>query len=171
MEGIVRHNVVTVMGACLITVSAMTWTAAEQAQPAAMSAESMDELLRAFRGDLQNSRTDVVSKNVQLTSAEAAQFWPMFESYQKEQNIVMDDQLKNVQWFIEHFETADDAAALRLINAHFERDLKMTALRQRWLAEFQKVLGTKLAVRVMQIDRRLSLTQQAYVASKIPLAR
>ena len=81
----------------------------------------------------------------------------------------MDDQLTSVQWFIENFEKADDAAALKLINAHFDRDTKMTALRQRWLGEFQTVLGTKLAVRVMQIDRRLSLAHQAYVTSKIPL--
>lgn len=60
---------------------------------------------------------------------------------------------------------------MRLINAHFERDTKMTALRQHWLNEFQKVLGTKLAVRVMQLDRRLSLVHQAYIASQIPLAR
>ena len=82
----------------------------------------------------------------------------------------MDDQFKAVQWFIENFEKADDAAALQLINAHFERDIKMTALRQSWLHQFQNVLGTKLAVRVMQIDRRLSLAHQAFVTSKIPLA-
>ena len=83
----------------------------------------------------------------------------------------MDDQLKTIQWFIENFEKADDAAALRLINAHLERDTKMTALRRTWLAEFQKVIGTKLAVRVMQIDRRQSLAHQAFVASKVPLSR
>ena len=165
-----RHNLVTVIGTCLITVFAMTWTHAEQVRPA-VSATSMDDVLKAIRGDLQNSRADIVAKNVQLTSAQAAQFWPLFETYQKEQNIIMDDQLTNVQWFIENFEKADDAAAFRLINAHLERDIKMTALRQMWLREFQKVLGTKLAVRVMQIDRRLSLTHQAYVASKIPLAQ
>ena len=32
----------------------------------------------------------------------------------------MDDQLKSVQWFIENFEKSDDAAAFKLINAHFE---------------------------------------------------
>lgn len=166
-----RYNFATVFSACLLSVIAVTWTAARQSQPAPVSSASMDELLKAFRSDLQNSRAETVSKNVQLTSAQAAQFWPLFESYQKEQNLIMDGQLKAVQWFIENFETADDAAALQLMTAHLERDTRMTALRQHWLAEFQKVLGTKLAVRVMQIDRRLSLTHQAYVASKIPLAQ
>lgn len=166
-----RHNLITVFAACLLTVFAVAWTSARQAKPADMSAASMDDLLRSFRGDLQNSRADIISKNVQLTSAQAAKFWPLFESYQKEQNAIMDEQLKSVQWFIENFEKADDAAALQLITAHLERDTKMVSLRQRWLGQFQAVLGTKLAVRVMQIDRRLSLTQQAYVASKIPLAQ
>ena len=171
MEGIVRHKLVSAMGACVITVSAVAWSHAQQGQPGTVSATSMDEVLRSIRGDLQNSRADLVAKNVPLTSAQAAQFWPRFESYQKEQNVIMDDQLKSVQWFIENFEKADDAAALGLIEAHLERDMKMTALRQKWLAEFQKILGTKLAVRVMQIDRRLSLTHQAYIASRIPLAQ
>ena len=160
---------VLVCSACLITASAMAWTA-PQGQPAPPSAASIDEMLKAVRADLQNSRAEIIAKNVSLTTAQAAQFWPIFELYQKEQNAIMDDQLKSVQWFIEHFEQADDAAALKLIKAHFERDAKMNALRQTWLDAFQKVLGTKLAVRVMQIDRRLSLAHQAYVTSKIPLA-
>jgi Spy/CpxP family protein refolding chaperone len=166
----VRHNLAFVIAACLIASSAVVWTDAQQAQPASVSAESMDEVLRAVRADLQNSRSDIIAKNVSLTTTQAAQFWPLFEAYQKEQNVIMDDQLKSVQWFIENFEKSDDAAALKLINAHFDRDAKMTALRQKWLGEFQKALGTKLAVRVMQIDRRLSLAHQAFVTSKIPLA-
>jgi hypothetical protein len=177
----VRSNLVSVVCACVgISISAIAWTHAQQQQQQqkdqqqqktdGASSFQIDEVLRAIRGDLQNNRADIVAKNVELSGSQARQFWPLFERYQGEQNLIMDDQLKQVQWFIENFDQADDAAALKLINAHFERDIKMTALRQSWLGEFQKVLGTKLAVRVMQIDRRVSLTQQAYVASKIPLA-
>ena len=170
LEGAVRNKLAVVFGACVVCVSAIAWTHAQQVPPSAPDA-SIDDVLREIRGDLQNSRAEIVAKNVTLTSAQAAAFWPIFEKYQKEQDVIMDDQLKSVQWFIENFEKADDAAALKLINAHFARDAKMTALRQQWLNEFQKVLGTKLAVRVMQIDRRLSLAHQAYITSKIPLAR
>jgi hypothetical protein len=166
-----RHKLTVVFGACLVGVSAIAWTHAQQAQPGSAPVTSIDDVLREVRADLQNSRADIVAKNVSLTSAQASLFWPLFEKYQKEQNVIMDDQLKSVQWFIENFEKADDAAALQLINAHFARDAKMTALRQQWLGEFQKVLGTKLAVRVMQIDRRLSLAHQIFITSKIPLAR
>ena len=163
-----RHHL-CLAGACLITVSATAWTDPQQVQPMKASAAAMDDVMTTIRADLQSSRADVIAKNVPLSSAQAERFWPIFEQYQQEQNAIMDDQLKSVQWFIENFEKADDAAALQLINAHFERDARMTTLRQRWLVEFQHTLGTKLAVRVMQIDRRLSLAHQAYVTSKVPL--
>src|SRR4029453_14873420 len=121
---------------------------------------SIEEVLKAVRSDLQGERADIIAKNVTLSSADAAKFWPLFEAYQKEQNVIMDEQLQGIQRYIENYEKLDDAAALGLINAHFDRDARMPAPRRKLLAEFQKTLNTKLAVRVMQIDRRLSLAHQ-----------
>jgi hypothetical protein len=69
-------------------------------KPVSVPATSLDDVLLEIREDLQNSRADIVAKNVELTSAQAAQFWPMFELYQKEQNVVMDDQLKRPVWCV-----------------------------------------------------------------------
>ena len=164
-----RKTLMLVVGVCVFSVSAIAWTA-QQAKPASIAPTTIDDVLKAVRSDLQGQRADIMAKNLTLTSEQAAKFWPLFESYQKEQNAIMDEQLKGIQRFIETFETVDDAGALALINAHFDRDARMTALRKKWLAEFQKTLNTKLAVRVMQIDRRLSLAHQIMFTSKIPLA-
>ena len=154
---------------------ASTWTAAQQ--PKSVSATSpattvttMDDVLQAIRADLQGDRADILAKNMTLTSEQAAKFWPVFAKYQSEQNVIMDDQLRGIQRYIENYDTLDDAGAVALINGHFDRDARMNALRQKWFAEFQKVLGTKLAVRAMQIDRRLSLAHQIQFASRIPLS-
>jgi hypothetical protein len=163
-----RSALALTLAACLVAVSAK-WISAQQARPAVLSATTVDEVLQAVRADLQGSRSDILAKNLTLTSAEAAKFWPLFEKYQAEQNLIMDDQLRGIQRFIEGFDALDDAGALGLINAHIDRDAKMSALRQRWLGEFQKAIGTKGAVRAMQIDRRLSLVHQLQFASKIPL--
>ena len=147
--------------------------AAQKVQPASASTTytptSIEEMLQAVRADLQGERADLIAKNVTLTSAQAAKFWPLLEAYQKEQNVIMDEQLRGIQRYIETADNLDDAGALSLINAHFDRDAKMNALRQKWLGEFQKALDTKLAVRVMEIDRRLSMAHQLMFAAKIPL--
>jgi Spy/CpxP family protein refolding chaperone len=155
---------------CFVAASAQAQAPAQQASTTSASPATVDETLKALRADMQSSRADIMAKNLSLTAEQAAKFWPVFNAYQKEQNVIMDDQLKGIQKYVDSYETMDDAAALSLMRAHLDRDAKMNALRQKWLGEFQKVLPTKLAVRAMQIDRRLSLAAQMEIASRIPLA-
>lgn len=154
---------------CFIVASAQAQAPAKQASASQETGPTVDEVLKEVRADLQGSRADIMAKNMTLTAEQAAKFWPAFDAYQKEQNVIMDAQLKGIQKYVQNSETLDDAGALALMNAHLERDTKMNALRRKWLAQFQKVLPTKLAVRAMQIDRRLSLAAQMEVASQIPL--
>jgi hypothetical protein len=154
----------------VIVAAAQAQAPAKQASATETSEPAVEDVLKAMRLDLQSSRADIMAKNMTLTAEQAAKFWPMFEAYQKEQNVIIDDQLKDIQKFVSSYETLDDAGSMALIQAHFKRDQKMNALRQKWLGDFQKVLPTKLAVRAMQIDRRLSLAAQMEVVSRIPLA-
>ena len=159
---------VSVLGA---SVFALT-PARRQVQPAsATGAPAIEEVLKAVRTDLQMSRTDVISKNVTLSAEQAAKFWPVYQQYQKEQDAVMDEQMKGLQDFVDHFEKLDDAGALAFMKTHLDRDQKMVALRIKWLPEFRKVLPAKLAVRVMQIDRRVSLAHQMEFSSRLPLVQ
>jgi Spy/CpxP family protein refolding chaperone len=159
--------------AFLVTIGLVSMSASDRAaapqSPAGKPAPTVDDILKEVRVDLQASKADLMAKNLTLTSEQAAKFWPVFEQYQKEQNVIMDEQLKGVQSYADNYESLDDATALGLMSAHLDRDTRMTALRQKWLGEFQKVLPTKLAVRAMQIDRRLSLVQQIQIAARIPL--
>jgi ribonuclease HII len=167
----VRNRVVFAAAFCLFSISAISWTAAQQKQPAPSPAETpIEDVLKAVRSDLQSDRADILAKNMTLNSEAAAKFWPMYKDYQVEQNAIMDEQLKGIQRYIESFDSLDDAGAMGLITAHFTRDERMNALRQKWFGEFQKTLGTKMAVRAMQIDRRLSLVHQIQFAARIPLA-
>jgi hypothetical protein len=70
-----------------------------------------------------------------------------------------------------NYDKLDDARALAYIDATLKRDEAMVALRRKWLPEFQKVLPTATAVRVIQIDRRVSNAIQVMLSSQVPLAR
>jgi len=165
-----RTPLTFVVTLCLFSASAVAWQA-RSAQPSQAPQPSNDDILQAFRTDLMNNHSDILAKNMSLTSDQAAKFWPMYANYQKEQSVILDAQLKGIQSFVAKFDTMDDASAMTLIRAHFDRDAEMAKLREKWLGEFQKVLGTKLAVRAMQIDRRVSLAQQFQLTMQIPLAQ
>jgi Spy/CpxP family protein refolding chaperone len=152
---------------CFIVASAQAQAPTQQASTTAAASE--EDILKAARTDVQGTRAEIMAKNLTLTAEQAAKFWPAFEAYQKEQNAIIDEHLKSIKKYVDSYESLDDAAALGLINAHFLRDDKMDALRKKWLPQFQKVLPTRLAVRAMQIDRRLSLATQMELAAQIPL--
>ena len=166
-----RYFVALLAAVCLFRVAAVSGVAAQQAQPVSTTPASVEEMLATVRADMQANRADVLAKNLSMTAAEAAKFWPVYEAYQKEQDAIMDEHLKGVQRYIEAFATLDDAGALALIKTHLDRDERMNSLRQKALVDFQRVVGTKLAARAIQVDRRLSLVYQLEIVSKIPLIR
>jgi Spy/CpxP family protein refolding chaperone len=166
-----RYSVALLAAVCLFSMAGVSGIAARQAQPASTTPATIDDKLAAVRSDLLGSRADTIAKNLTMTAAEAAKFWPVFDAYQKEQASIMEDQLKGVQRYVEAFDSLDDAGALALIKAHLDRDERMNLLRQKALLDLQRVVGTKLAARAVQIDRRLSLVHQLEIVSKIPLIR
>jgi Spy/CpxP family protein refolding chaperone len=176
----VRKTVAGFVAVSLLAWSAFVTTAAAQApQPVPASNANtpnanvppvnVEEVLKSMRADMQGARADVMAKNLTLTAEQAGKFWPVFDKYQKEQNVIMDEQLKSIQKYAETYQTLDAAGAMALITGHLDRDAKMTALRLRWLGEFQKVVPANIAARAMQIDRRLSMLAQLEISSQIPL--
>ena len=170
----VRTTLAALVAVCLVSVSALAWSSSRQVRPASSTATapvSVEEALKALRHDLQAGRTDIIARNVSLTPEQAGKFWPVFDKYQKEQSAIMDAQLKGIQQYAEKYESLDDASALALMKAHLDRDQRMVTLRLKWFEEFQKVLPARLAARVMQIDRRISLAHQMDFAAQIPLVQ
>src|SRR3954465_3619659 len=131
-EDLVRNTLAFTAAVCLFSVSAIGWVTAQQAKQAPLTPTTIEDVLKAVRSDLQGERAHIMAKNLTLASQVAAKFWPMYETYQKEQNVIMDDQLKGIQKYIEGFDNLDDAGATGLITAHFDRDTRMNAMRQKW---------------------------------------
>ena len=166
-----RYSVAVLAAVCLFGVAGVSGIASQQAQPAGTKPAAMDDMLAAVRSDILAGRHDVMAKNLTMTAEQSAKFWPVYDAYQKEQGAIMDEHEKGIQRYIESIDTLDDAGALALIKAHLDRDERMNTLRQKALLDLQRAVGTKLAARAIQIDRRLSLAYQLEIVAKIPLIR
>jgi hypothetical protein len=152
-----------------VATSTPVFSQSAPAKPATPADEA--KAVAEVRSDLQAKRAELMAKNIKLSAAEAAKFWPLYEKYQAEQNAIIDAQLKGIQEYSDKYMTLDDAAALAYVNTLLKRDEDMTALRHKWLQEFQKVVSGGTAARVIQIDRRLGQAGQLMFSSQIPLVR
>ncbi|HEU5135714.1 MAG TPA: hypothetical protein VFU13_11265 [Steroidobacteraceae bacterium] len=156
--------------AMALMVTASAWSADPPKAPA--STTSTDEQTVAlFRNDLMAKRADIMAKGLTLTADQAAKFWPLFETFQKEQDVIVNEQIQATDQFAEHYQELTDKDALNYVNALLARDEKMHDLRVKWLAKFQTVLPSKIAARVIQLDRRLGQVAQVQISQKIPLVR
>ena len=141
---------------------------AQSPMPAA-DASNTDAALAKFRDDMQATRADIMAKGLTLSAADAAKFWPLFQQYQKEQNVIIDSQIEAVKKYAAHYQTLNDTDAVAYVKALLDRDAKMDALRTKWLAKFETVVSGGTAARAIQLDRRLSQLAQAQLSSEIPL--
>ena len=98
---------------------------------------SPEQVVAEFRNDLEAKSADVMAKALSLTADQAAKFWPLYETYQKEQRAIVDGQLKATQDYGAKYAHLTDAEALQYVNALLTRDQKIHDLRVKWLAKFQ----------------------------------
>jgi Spy/CpxP family protein refolding chaperone len=138
---------------------------------AAAPAPTPEQVVAQFRNDLQAARADIMAKGLTLTADQAAKFWPLYDQFQKEQNAVIDGQIKAIQKYADSYATLTDADSLAFVKAQLERDQQMHDLRVKWLGKFQTVVPAGTAARAIQIDRRLSQVAQVELSSRIPLVR
>ncbi len=146
------------------------WAAATPADTnTAAAAPTTEQVMQQFRTDLQAVAADVMAKGLTLTSEQAAKFWPMFESFQKEQQSIIDDQLQSLVKYRDTYTKMSDADALAYANSLLARDQKIHDLRMKYLTKFQQVVPARIAARAIQLDRRLGLVGQIKVSSQVPL--
>jgi Spy/CpxP family protein refolding chaperone len=134
-------------------------------------APTEEQVIAEFRTDLMAKRADIMAKGLTLTSDQAAKFWPLFEDFQKEQDVIVNEQIESIKAYSDHFENLTDADALAYVKQLLARDQKMLDLRTKWLEKFQKVVPIKTAARAIQLDRRLSNVAQIQLSQQIPLVR
>jgi hypothetical protein len=157
------------LAASLIGIALVTpYATAVAADPPTSTADTEKALIE-YRSQMQASRADIMAKGLTLSADEASKFWPLFEKYQKEQNAIIDAQVKAIQQYAAKYDKLSGNDAVTFVKALLDRDAKMEALRAKWLETFQTVLAPTTAARVIQIDRRLSQLAQAQLSSQIPL--
>jgi hypothetical protein len=161
------------LAALAIAVPLSAWAAdpPAKAQPASLTqpAPNEEQIVAEFRKELMARRADVMAKGLTLSAEQAAKFWPLFEQFQKEQDLVVQDQIKATDDYAKNYEHLSDEGALAYLNMLLTRDKNMYDMRVKWLAKFKAVIPPTMAARAIQLDRRLGNVTQVQLSQRIPL--
>jgi hypothetical protein len=151
---------------CLLAVNA--WAQTTSAQP---NEKNLQELTDMMRKDLRMQKQSIVDQAMGLEAAQKAQFWGVYDQYQKELNLIWDQRIANIQKYADNYENMTDAVADELAVKSLDLAQQTLTLRKKYYAQMKAAMGPRVAARFLQTEAMLGDIVELQIGSQIPLVQ
>jgi len=115
----------------------------------------------------------VVAANMNLTDAEAKNFWPLYDGYQKELGQINQRLMTTVKSYADAYNAGkgeiSNEQAKKLLGEALAVEESEMKLRQSYAAKLGKVLPATKVVRYLQIENKIRSIVKFELAAQIPL--
>ena len=153
--------------ALVLGAAAPSWAQVAQGGAASPAPQTVDSVRQAAKTD----KRGVVERNMQLTPAEAAVFWPIYDDYQRDLARIVQRQNRAILDYVNTESSMTDANARRIAREVLATDFEEQKLRERYQRKLQGKLSARKAVRYMQIENKLRTIERYDLAERISLVR
>ncbi|HOD36388.1 MAG TPA: hypothetical protein PLR20_10010 [Syntrophales bacterium] len=123
------------------------------------------------REKIQADKKLFVADNMQFTEAEAKAFWPVYDSYQKDQLKIVDRTQKLINDYAKNYLAMTDATAKKLTDDMLAIENNRLQLKKDYLPKFRKVLSDKRVARYYQLENKAFAVVSYDLAKGIPLVK
>ena len=131
--------------------------------------QASDENIRLFRKDVRSLKKQIISANIELSDAEAQQFWPIYDRYTVEMVKIEDKKFELLKEYARNYDGITDEQADAYIKGRAAVEESILQLRIKYLPIFRKVLSGKTAALFTQMEWRLGLVVDLQLASQVPM--
>ena len=113
----------------------------------------------------------VVAANMVLTDTESEAFWPIYEEFQKDLQVLHERHVKIIMAYADGYnaDTITDESAMKLLKESITVGADKAKMRKDYITKLSKVLPGKKVVRYMQIENKISAIVDFELAAEIPL--
>jgi hypothetical protein len=168
-------SVVVLAVACLLI--APKSQAQEAAQPAAAQQPSpnqqqeLNKDVTLLRQDIRAKKKKLIAANLQLTADQATKFWPVYDQYTAELVQINNQKYAVFKEYADTWGTMTDDQALSMLRRSLDVDSQVSALRQKYVPIFNRVVPGKVTATFFQLDRRIQAMIDLQLASQFPLVQ
>jgi hypothetical protein len=106
---------------------------------------------------------------MQLSAADAAKFWPIYEQYDKELAKLNDQRVANIQEYASSYGQMTDAKADELIQKALSYRKQRSELLAKTYENVKQALGGITAARFIQVEDQLLLIIDLQIDSSLPV--
>jgi len=131
--------------------------------------DQFDEDIKLLRRDLRSEKKQIIAANMDLTDAEAQQFWPIYDKYTAELATTSDPKYSLLKDYAQNYGTMTSDQADSYLKGRAAVEDKVLQVRLKYIPIFRKVLTGKSTALFFQLDWRLGLILDLQLASQTPL--
>jgi len=130
-----------------------------------------NKYLELLRQDLRTKKTALVTEAMDLTDAQAAVFWPIYDEYSREMRAVWDGRIANITLYAENYERMTNEMAKQIADKVFKLDEQRGKILKKYYGKCEKAVGPMLAARFVQIEAALYDLVSLQLAAELPLMK
>ena len=132
-----------------------------------VKAFSQDEIATVQK-EWGKSKKELVQSAMNLSDADAAKFWPLYDRYEKERQKLGRDRIILLTDYSDHFESLTNAKADELMTKIFKNELALTNLQQRYFISIKNGIGALKAAKFMQIESYINTSIRSAIQEELP---
>lgn len=131
------------------------------------SADTMDFM----RARVQEDKKAFMSKNLELTEAEARAFWPVYDRFQSELAKLQERAVRVVGDYVTAYPKLSDDLARRLLDERLAVEADWVKLQQAFVEPFRRALPDRKVARYYQLENKIHALVSYELAASIPLVK
>lgn len=130
---------------------------------------NLNEYIELLRSNVKKDKAQIMGAVMQLSSGDAAKFWPIYAEYDAELTKINDKRVANIEEYARNYNHMTDQKADELIqNAMSYRRMRAELL-AKYYERVKQPLGAFTAARFVQVEDQLLLIIDLQIDSSLPL--
>lgn len=156
-----KKNLVALLAAAFL-IAAPAWGQDKSADEAAIA---------ALRTAAQKDKRALVASTLSLTGAEAKKFWPIYDKYQRDFDMLNRERNTALEGLVARDRPMSDQYARNLANELITVDEQQIKARRKMHNAVMRALPPKKAARYLQLESKIRAVQDYDIAVAFPLAQ
>lgn len=127
--------------------------------------------MQSARAMLSVAREDIIKEEMRFSEEEAAAFWPVYDRYQAELQVVRDRFAEALATYSDAYRagTVSEDHANRIVENFLEFQSNVLRIKKDYLDEFRSVLPARKAARFYQLENKMEIELEYQLSLIVPL--
>jgi hypothetical protein len=160
---------ITVVVLLVCAAGALAQTGQQGGTSPRSDSQNIQAYIALLRSDVRQQKAEMMGEVMQLSAADAAKFWPIYEQYDEELAKLNDQRVANIQEYSSSYDQMTDDKADELIHKAMSYRKQRAELLAKYYEQVKQALGGITAARFVQVEDQLLLIIDLQIDSSLPV--